>query len=69
MIITTLPSGLIRMAKGAWHQDLPPADLPRQLALYRGLRDRDKPKAGPGPYHRFYADDVAAIEAAMKGGT
>lgn len=67
MTITPLPSGLIRMAKGAWHMDVAHADLGRWLALFRQLRDRNKPKAGPGPYHQFYADDVAAIEAAMKG--
>ena len=65
--ITPLPSGLIRMAKGAWCQDVPREDLPRQLAFYRSLRDRGATKAGPGPYARFYSDDVAAIEAAMKG--
>lgn len=67
MTLTPLPSGLIRMAKGAWHMDVPHADLGRWLALFRSLRDRGATKAGPGPYARFYRDDVAAIEAAMKG--
>jgi hypothetical protein len=67
MTITTLPNETIRMADGAWSLTCPRADLPKWHKLYIGLRDRNKPKTGPGPYHQFYADDVAAIEAAMKG--
>lgn len=67
MTLTPLPSGLIRMAKGAWHQDVAFADLGRWLAFYRRQRDRGATKAGPGPYAQFYSDDVAAIEAAMRG--
>lgn len=59
----------IILAKSAWRQTISVTDLPGQLRLYRGLRDRAAPldkrgkPTGPGPYHHIYAPNVAALEA------
>jgi hypothetical protein len=59
----------IVLAAGTWRTTIPAADLPRWIRLYRRLRDRGArldPKGNPiepGPYARFYAADLAVLEA------
>lgn len=71
-VIVTKDGGRVVMAKGEWRQTVAAADLPRWIRLYRGLRDRNAPhdKAGRptalGPFARFYAADVEALEAAQR---
>jgi hypothetical protein len=60
-------AGVFRMAKGNWSLTDPISRLPHWLALYCGLWSRgSKVKGGPGPWARFYEDDVAALEAALR---
>lgn len=60
-------AGTFRMAKANWSLVDPIARLPHWLALYRALWSRgSKVKGGPGPWARFYEDDVAALEAAQR---
>lgn len=67
--ILTRDGKRIVMARGAWRQTVGVDDLPGQLRLYRGLRDRNAPvdkrgkPAGHGPYHQIYAPNVEALEA------
>ena len=59
----------IILAAGAWRTTIAAADLPRWIALYTDLRDRKAPIDAkgritePGPWYKFYAADVAAMEA------
>lgn len=56
-------AGVAEMRKDAWSQRIPIADLPRWRDLYRRLWSRGaKTKDGPGPWARFYADDLAALD-------
>lgn len=52
------------MARGTWRSGwIPVESLPSWIKLYRGLRDRDGPKAGgPGPYAQHHAPCVTALE-------
>lgn len=57
------------LARGGWRQTIQVAEIPDQLALYRGLRDRGAKTDAkgkiitPGPHHDTYAPNVAALEA------
>jgi hypothetical protein len=66
MHITSPAPGAILMQAGPWSQTITPADLPGQLRLYTDLRDRGATKGKPGPYHKFYAQRVEAIQGAIK---
>lgn len=59
------------LAKADWRVTIAAADLPHWIDLYRRLRDR-KAKTDatgkviePGPWHDFFAADIAALEAAQ----
>lgn len=65
------PTRTAAMAKAAWSQTVPLADLPGWLALYRRLWSRlpdgKKPVPGkPGPWAEFYEADVRALERAVR---
>lgn len=64
--IITRDGKSILMAKGEWRQTVPVSDLPNQLALYRGLRDRGAAQGKPGPQHAIYAPNVEALEAVQR---
>ena len=46
------------MSKRSWRQDIARAALPHWIALYRQLATREG-----GRFARFYAHDLAALEA------
>lgn len=46
------------MRRGEWRHDIPAADLPKWVALYRSLRDRTG-----GKFAEFHAPAVTALEA------
>lgn len=63
-------AGTAVMAKDDWRQVIPIAGLRAQLRFYRQLWSR-KPKGTPnektpGPWAGFYADDVRALERAVR---
>lgn len=47
----------VAMRHGDWRRDIALSELPRWLAFYRGLRDRDG-----GRFAGFYAPQVEALE-------
>lgn len=59
------------MRKRLWSQRVSFDDLPGQLRFYRklwarGSKQKHGQAPGPGPYARFYEQDVAALEAAIR---
>lgn len=59
--------GVAVMHKRLWSQRVNIDDLPRWLRFYRGLWSRgSKVKDEPGPWSRFYEQDVRALEAAVR---
>lgn len=50
--------GRVRLCTGSWSDTFPVDQLPRWLAFYRRMRDRNR-----GRYARFYAPTVEALEA------
>lgn len=65
-------AGMADLRKGTWVARVAIPDLPRWLALYRGLWSR-KPKRPfdprdrlPGPWADHYERDVRALEAAVR---
>ncbi len=57
----------LHLSSGGWAQTITVEQLPAQIALYRGLRDRRATQPGrPGPYARFYDADVKALEFAQR---
>ena len=53
----------VEMQGERWSERFAAEHLPARLRFYRGLRDRARPKgADSGPYHRFYARTVIALE-------
>jgi len=69
--IITRDRAKVILNKGPWRITIAAADLPRWTDLYRSLRDRNARTDAkgrniePGPYHQFYAADVAAMEATL----
>ncbi len=62
----------VHLAKARWSQTIALADLPARLQLYRclwarkpGRPFREKPVT-PGPWARFYEDDLRVLDAALK---
>ncbi|MCA2012412.1 hypothetical protein LCM17_13015 [Cereibacter sphaeroides] len=59
-------AGAAELRKGAWVTRIPIADLPGWRDFYRRLWRRGaKTKTGPGPWARFYDDDLTALEDAL----
>ena len=59
-------AGAAELRKGAWSARIPIADLPAWRDFYRRLWRRGaKTKTGPGPWARFYEDDLNALEHAV----
>lgn len=55
------------MRKALWTQRVAIDDLAGWLRFYRGLWARgSKVKGEPGPWARFYEQDVRALEAAVR---
>lgn len=55
---------VLMMAMGEWRQRVPADQMPKQIALYRRLRDREG-----GKYAQHYSQNVEALEnAARKAG-
>jgi hypothetical protein len=50
------------MVDGTRRHTISAADLPNWLRLYRELRDRKAKPPKPGPYAKFYAPVVEALE-------
>ena len=67
MAFRTKDGAEVVMMRGAWRHRIPAADLPRWLALYRGLWSRRQNGSGdgktPGPWAPFHAGAVAALES------
>lgn len=60
-------TGSAVLRKATWSRRLALADLPRQLAFYRGLWSRRGRKPNEaGPWARFYDDDIRVLEAAIR---
>lgn len=59
-------AGVAELRKDRWFARIPISDLPRWRDLYRRLWARgSKTKNGPGPWARFYEDDLRAFERAL----
>lgn len=59
--------GAAEMRKGAWSQRVPITDLPKWRALYRRLWARgSKTTSDPGPWARFYDDDLRVLDLAIQ---
>lgn len=58
--------GAAELRKGAWSQRIAITDLPSWRDLYLRLWTRgSKTTNGPGPWARFYTDDLAALDRAL----
>lgn len=68
MTVTLSPDGQTFTMRGrsGWCWTLPLARLPEQVAFYRRLWSRGASVKGqPGPWARFHAPAVSALEAAQ----
>jgi hypothetical protein len=69
MAVTALADGRVRMAGGQWSLVVDRSEVPGWLAFHRRLWGRGARVPGePGPWARFHAADVAALEAFLGGG-
>lgn len=60
-------TGTADLRKDGWSQRVAIADLGRWRALYRGLWSRGAKKpTEPGPFARFYDDDIRVLDAAIR---
>lgn len=62
-------AGMADLRKGRWSVRVPIAALPGYRALYRRLWARGSKIADrPGPWARFYQEDLRALDAALDEG-
>lgn len=52
----------VAMRRSSWAHRIPSAELPKWIALYKRLRDRNARAGEKGPYWEFYQPGVTALE-------